>query len=1029
MKIERLYIDGFGHFADKILGPFDSPITIFSGQNEAGKSTILAFIRTIFFGFPTIKRSEYYSPLNGGRHGGNIIITDDDGSVYTVERYTGVRGGPISIRDDTGTVYPESKLGQLVGNCTKGVFEKVFAFGLDELQEMRSLDEEEVQGRIYSAGIGVKDLTQVTNELESSRNKIFLPTGHFGANQTVSPLLSELDTVEGQVSSHLQDAPRFAELTLRLEQIAVEISELGQTGEAYNRTLDHQRNLLSAREDLIEIGILESKLSNLTPPLQFPQDGIPRLGNISEQISQLKVDVDEQLVAIRNLEEIVDQPLAGSQVLEDADGIRTCRFERQRLYSALEDLPDRIGKVTQQTTEVERLLTELGPAWDIPKVETLDISSPIRDRVDQEKNQNIILNQSVSNRENSLESAEREFQTANVSVERAEKLLNEAGNTNFDGAMLAARRTAISTSRDGLGRRSELLRQVDEIRNQNSNKPGAATRLFVLLSGVILCAAGIGVTTWSVIGYSDLLTLAVGLFMLVLGVGLSIIGLRMTSVQGRSAQLEEIQSQISDLELLLVQARTILALDNIDFSNLQAANTALESETLLWNDQQRLTQNHQSAIEELGKRNQDLTLAVDGLEKARANMAKAQSEWKLWLANKLSTESLSPDGVLELLETIRQTRTSIGQQHEEQNRVAAIRRIIDGVGTQIIKLAERHTVVVNSEQPTSLIPAIDELSRLFEVAQEESQAKDSQQLSLSEKLDKLSQNKRRLESLEEDLRTLLMQVNTEDPEEFRRLAAVNEEYQGYSTRLETSKTTVAHVFGPDADLVGLLNEIGEQSSENLEGKISETRQLLKDLQDERDDLNSELTLSQQELDDLSKSDEASDLLVKRETLLEGLREQGLEWSKYCLALSVLQMARTKHERERQPKVVQTASEFFKEVTSGAYSGLRAPVGQSSIIAVAKSGEEKTATQLSRGTREQMYLALRFGLVKEFNQHIASLPVVVDDVLVNSDPVRAEALVNQFISLSETNQIFVFTCHPNLVKQFTDAYPRAQVHHL
>ena len=293
----------------------------------------------------------------------------------------------------------------------------------------------------------------------------------------------------------------------------------------------------------------------------------------------------------------------------------------------------------------------------------------------------------------------------------------------------------------------------------------------------------------------------------------------------------------------------------------------------------------------------------------------------------------------------------------------------------------------------------------------------------------MNQDNRRLERIQEDLRTLLLQVNTEDPEEFRRLAAVNEEYQEYSKNLETQKNTVIHAFGPNANLVGLIKEIDKQSAEILEGTISETRQLLTALETERDDLNGELTLSQQELDDLGKSNESSGLLTKREALLEELRLQGLDWSKYCLALSVLQMARTKNERERQPQVIQRASEFFNEVTSGTYSGLRAPVGESSIIAVTKSGEEKTPMQLSRGTREQMYLALRFGLVKEFNQHIASLPVVVDDVLVNSDPVRAEALVNQFVNLSETNQVLVFTCHPTLVKQYADAYPDAQIYNL
>lgn len=47
MKIRELYIDGFGHFHDQHIGPFLSPVVVLHGPNEAGKTTLLAFIRTI----------------------------------------------------------------------------------------------------------------------------------------------------------------------------------------------------------------------------------------------------------------------------------------------------------------------------------------------------------------------------------------------------------------------------------------------------------------------------------------------------------------------------------------------------------------------------------------------------------------------------------------------------------------------------------------------------------------------------------------------------------------------------------------------------------------------------------------------------------------------------------------------------------------------------------------------------------------------------------------------------------------------
>jgi uncharacterized protein YhaN len=52
MRLEELFLDGFGHFHQRTFSPAGRPVTVFHGPNEAGKSTLLAFIRTILFGFP-----------------------------------------------------------------------------------------------------------------------------------------------------------------------------------------------------------------------------------------------------------------------------------------------------------------------------------------------------------------------------------------------------------------------------------------------------------------------------------------------------------------------------------------------------------------------------------------------------------------------------------------------------------------------------------------------------------------------------------------------------------------------------------------------------------------------------------------------------------------------------------------------------------------------------------------------------------------------------------------------------------------
>ena len=56
MKISDLQIDGFGVWSDLKLERFSDGLTVFCGPNEAGKTTLMQFIRSVLYGFSTERR-------------------------------------------------------------------------------------------------------------------------------------------------------------------------------------------------------------------------------------------------------------------------------------------------------------------------------------------------------------------------------------------------------------------------------------------------------------------------------------------------------------------------------------------------------------------------------------------------------------------------------------------------------------------------------------------------------------------------------------------------------------------------------------------------------------------------------------------------------------------------------------------------------------------------------------------------------------------------------------------------------------
>ncbi|MDQ3683499.1 MAG: hypothetical protein M3352_10595, partial [Bacteroidota bacterium] len=82
---------------------------------------------------------------------------------------------------------------------------------------------------------------------------------------------------------------------------------------------------------------------------------------------------------------------------------------------------------------------------------------------------------------------------------------------------------------------------------------------------------------------------------------------------------------------------------------------------------------------------------------------------------------------------------------------------------------------------------------------------------------------------------------------------------------------------------------------------------------------------------------------------------------------------------------------------------------------------KQIDQLSRGTKEQLLISLRLGFIDEYENTTEPLPLIVDEVLVNFDPVRAKQTAKILHEFAENRQILIFTCHP-VTKDYFENLP-------
>ena len=165
--------------------------------------------------------------------------------------------------------------------------------------------------------------------------------------------------------------------------------------------------------------------------------------------------------------------------------------------------------------------------------------------------------------------------------------------------------------------------------------------------------------------------------------------------------------------------------------------------------------------------------------------------------------------------------------------------------------------------------------------------------------------------------------------------------------------------------------------------------------------------------------------LKKNGLTEQLSDLANSWQKLKIAEILLQRAREKFQKERQPDVIKHAESVFSDITKQRYTTLFAPPGDQAVF-VREDAMDKYPEHLSRGTKEQLYLALRIGLIREHGTRSEPLPVIVDEILVNFDPERTARACEALTDLSDTNQILVFTCHPDMVVKFKEAHEGTEV---
>jgi len=252
MRIIECYIKSFGSLKDKRL-EFDRGLSSIVGENGAGKSTVLGFIKAMLYGLGESRKTsieendrKHYLPWGGGFAGGTLTFTAGT-KQYRVERSFGRRPA-----EDTFALY-DTHLGRLSSDFGSNLGEELFGIDAEGFERTAYFSERNLipKADISSSDVGGEGaiselsagaLAEASEILEEQR-RFYFKKGGGGA---IADLKNEIRGVERELEGLSAIKARAREAEARINELSA--SRAG--AEAEQRKISERRGRLQAKETM-----------------------------------------------------------------------------------------------------------------------------------------------------------------------------------------------------------------------------------------------------------------------------------------------------------------------------------------------------------------------------------------------------------------------------------------------------------------------------------------------------------------------------------------------------------------------------------------------------------------------------------------------------------------------------------------------------------------------------------------------------------------------------------------------------------
>lgn len=344
MRIKQLDIYGYGKWVDQRF-ELNEGLQVFIGQNEAGKSTLMSFIHSILFGFPT-RNSIFlrYEPQESSKYGGRIIAEDRVLGEIMIERIHGKVTGDVTVTLEDGTTGSDELLDQLLKGLSRENFQSIYSFSLTDIENVHQLDKSKLSRYLLNIGAHSTDYyLNLVDDFQKSAYDLYRPSGRI---PPLNKQLTDIAAQEKKLEKLEQRNESYLELIKSQEEVNEKLEKLEQEEKDLQKQLRHLKEFTKELAVLKEIQSLKDEIAQINLPI-LKKDGQYFLEEYKKEIKETNETLEKIAVIIKNKEDSFLKP----------ELIGAYQENKQEILTLEQDLPEMIEDLSQLEA-VEKQLEE-----------------------------------------------------------------------------------------------------------------------------------------------------------------------------------------------------------------------------------------------------------------------------------------------------------------------------------------------------------------------------------------------------------------------------------------------------------------------------------------------------------------------------------------------------------------------------------------------------------------------------------------------------------------------------------------------